>query len=92
MESTDGWRQFMELARVQARGQVTVPRSVREAAGIRPGDLVAFVVTSPGRVEVRALPRLRLADALSKFKIDAPIRESDQEGWQSEAAKDVLGA
>jgi AbrB family looped-hinge helix DNA binding protein len=83
----------MELARIQSRGQVTVPRNIREAAGIRPGDLVAFVVTSPGRVEVRALPRLTLAEALRRFQIESPVDEAfAPEDWQSSAAEDVISA
>ncbi len=83
----------MELGKVQARGQITVPRAIREAAGINPGDIVAFVVTSPGRVELRALPRMRLRDALTRYHISLPIDDgNDRAAWQSRAAEDVLGA
>lgn len=46
----------MGLGRVQARGQVTIPAQVREAAGIRPGDTILFTVTGPGRGEFALIP------------------------------------
>lgn len=32
----------VELARVTARGQTTIPKRIREAAGLRQGDVLAF--------------------------------------------------
>lgn len=32
----------MEFSRITARGQTTIPKRLREAAGLREGDLVAF--------------------------------------------------
>ncbi|MDE2763652.1 MAG: AbrB/MazE/SpoVT family DNA-binding domain-containing protein [Gemmatimonadota bacterium] len=32
----------MEFAKITARGQTTIPKRIREAAGLREGDLVAF--------------------------------------------------
>lgn len=32
----------MEFARITARGQTTIPKHIREAVGLREGDLVAF--------------------------------------------------
>ena len=82
----------MELAKVQPRGQVTVPRAIRRAAGIEPGDVVAFAVTAPGRVELRALPRLTLAELLRRYHVDRAYDDArEREAWQSEAVKDVLG-
>jgi AbrB family looped-hinge helix DNA binding protein len=82
----------MQIARILGRGQVTVPRSIRQAADIKPGDVVAFEVTGPGRVELRTLPRLRFADLLARYRIEGPIDdERDREEWQDTAAKDVIG-
>jgi AbrB family looped-hinge helix DNA binding protein len=39
--------------RVTIKGQVTIPKDVREALGIRAGDEVAFVVDRPGEARVR---------------------------------------
>jgi bifunctional DNA-binding transcriptional regulator/antitoxin component of YhaV-PrlF toxin-antitoxin module len=83
----------MLLQTVQTRGQLTLTREVRRAAGIQPGDLVLTRVTAPGTVEIRRLPRLRLADLLARYRIQQPLDlEADREQWQAEAARDVLGA
>ena len=34
----------MELARITARGRTTIPKAIREAAGLREGDMLAFEV------------------------------------------------
>ena len=82
----------MALARVLARGQITLPKEIRRAAGIQPGDLVTLAVTEPGRIELRVLPRLTLAEMLDKYHIDEPIDwERFTEDWQEIAARDVFG-
>ncbi len=60
------------LGKVLARGQVTLPRDVRRAADIRPGDTVSFRVNN-GVVEIRVLPRLTLEEALKRYRIEGPI-------------------
>ena len=32
----------MELAKITARGRITIPKSIREAAGLHEGDDIAF--------------------------------------------------
>ena len=82
----------MPLQTVQARGQVSLTREVRRAAGIRPGDVAATRVTGPGTVEITALPRLRLADRLERYRIEGPVDEpADRARWQDEAARGGLG-
>jgi AbrB family looped-hinge helix DNA binding protein len=34
--------------RVQAKGQVTIPKEIRERLNVKPGDLVVFVETEDG--------------------------------------------
>jgi antitoxin PrlF len=41
-------------ATVTSKGQVTLPRKIREALRIRPGDRVDFVLDENGEVRVRA--------------------------------------
>lgn len=77
--------------KVLSRGQVTLPREVRRAAGLQTGDIVTFEVTAPGTITIRALPHLRLSEALDRYYIDGPIDETaDRAAWQATAARDVL--
>lgn len=34
----------MELSKITARGQTTIPKTIRDAAGLREGDVLAFEV------------------------------------------------
>lgn len=34
----------MKLSRISSKGQVTIPKAVRQALGVKPGDLISFVV------------------------------------------------
>ena len=80
------------LGKVQSRGQVTLPRAVRQAAGVKPGDTVIVRATGPGKVEIEALPRMTLAEMIEKYRIEGPIDEAaDREKWEELAAKDIFG-
>ncbi len=45
----------MELARITSKGQMTIPKRVRDAAHLASGDLMLFEVED-GRVTMRKLP------------------------------------
>jgi AbrB family looped-hinge helix DNA binding protein len=80
------------LDKIMTRGQVTAPRAIRRAVGLRPGDVVSFRTTASDTVELKVLPRLTLAEALERYRIDVPIDERrDREQWQERAAEDVFG-
>ncbi|MGF3066787.1 AbrB/MazE/SpoVT family DNA-binding domain-containing protein [Facklamia sp. P12934] len=42
---------FIENAKVMAKGQVTIPKAVRDLMGIAPGDRVSFLVNQ-GKVQI----------------------------------------
>lgn len=42
-----------ETAKVQSRGRVTIPASVRDALHLGPGDGLVFIEAGPGRFELR---------------------------------------
>lgn len=44
----------MPSATLTSKGQITVPKVVREALGVAPGDRLAFHVHEDGRVTVEA--------------------------------------
>ena len=82
----------MALGKILSRGRVTLPRAIRQAAGLQPGDVLDFKVIAPGRLEVRVLPRLRLSEALERYRIEGPVDEAaDRAEWQAKAAEDILG-
>ncbi len=61
----------MNIARVQTRGQVTIPQEVREACGVTPGADLFFVKTGPGRFECRVLPAPRtLVEVTRQYAMD----------------------
>ena len=44
----------MEIAKITARGQTTIPKRIRQAAGLREGDAIAFEIEE-GRVTIRKI-------------------------------------
>jgi hypothetical protein len=53
--------------------------------------MVAFEATAPGVIEIRMLPRLKLTEALERYRIEEPINEPiDREQWQDAASRDVI--
>ena len=51
-------------ARITSKGQITVPRDIRRALGVRPGDRLLFEVEEGG---VRVRP-VRSADPFKKYQ------------------------
>jgi AbrB family looped-hinge helix DNA binding protein len=82
----------MAIGRVQSRGQITLPRDVRRAAHIEPGDTVTIQAVGPGTVQVRVLSRLTLRDLIERYPIEGPVAvAADRARWEAEAAREVLG-
>ena len=82
----------MAIAKVLARGQITLPREVRRLAGIKPGDAVDIQVTGPGQIRFSLLPKLSPRELRDRYPIVAEIDESaDRPAWQAKAAADALG-
>lgn len=47
----------MALATLTSKGQVTIPKPVRDGLGISTGDRIEFIEIAPGRYEVLAATR-----------------------------------
>ena len=43
----------MPTATLTSKGQVTIPKAIREALGLKAGDSIAFELVDDGRVEMR---------------------------------------
>ena len=73
----------MELARVTAKGQATIPKRIREAAHIREGDMLAFDLDSNNRIIIRRIDStidielLAFQETLSEWK-----SPQDEEAWR----------
>ena len=82
----------MDVIKVLARGQVTLPRRVRREADIGAGDILHVEVLGPGRVQLTALPRLSPRELRERYPIEGPIDEAaDRRDWQAVATLDVIG-
>lgn len=69
----------MARSRVTAKYQVTIPKEVREGAGVRPGETVSVEALSEDRILLKRSPRV--SDPLSvligrrTYKRSVPIEE-----------------
>lgn len=56
----------MAIARLTSKGQITIPKEIRDLLGIAPGDKLAFVVESDGKVvlpgDVRRVAAARIPE------------------------------
>ena len=81
----------MAFGKVQARGQVTLPREIREQVGIKPGDVISFEVVGKNEIRCTILPSLDPWQLRERFPIDVPVDEQvDRAAWEIEAAKRLL--
>ena len=67
----------MSVATVTSKGQITVPKTVRDDLGLAPGSQVVFARDSDGgyRIERQARPVARLAGAL---RYEGPAKTLDE--------------
>lgn len=69
----------MSMARVQARGQVTIPHDIREACGVAPGTDLMFVKTGPTTFECWVLPPpLSLREIFDKYSVEGVAPDIEQ--------------
>jgi len=58
----------MPTSTVTSKGQTTIPKEVREAAGLRPGDTVHYTALADGTIIIRVKNR-SIRDVTVKPKI-----------------------
>ena len=69
----------MEVSRISSKGQVTIPKSIRELLNLNEGDRVAFIKDN-GKVVITKASLIalhELQDALSKEAQEKGITEED---------------
>jgi AbrB family looped-hinge helix DNA binding protein len=80
---------ILEAATVTSKGQVTIPKRVRERLQIEAGDRLEFVVTEEGELTVRrerdAMERLRdVRETLAPLEVDVDdLRRRAKTAWSS---------
>lgn len=72
-------------ARVQAKGQVTIPKEFREKLNVRPGDLVVFIETTDGLL---VKPAVVMTDESLREEVAAIVR-SIRERFAEYSTEDV---
>ena len=72
----------MELSKVTSKGQATIPKKVRQALGLRQGDLVRFDVKGSRAV----LSKVTVAEDGYLKGVEAGLSE-----WSSPADEDAYG-
>jgi antitoxin PrlF len=81
--STHGITENKLATNVTVKGQVTLPKAVRDAAGIRPGDRVEVRVRPEGGVIIEAVAALKSEQAynsrLEEMSRRRPIRSLSTE-------------
>lgn len=70
----------MALATVSSKGQVTIPKQVRQGLGVATGDRIEFIEIAPGRYEVLAATRdiRELKGIVGKAKRIASVEEMNE--------------
>lgn len=84
----------MATSKVTAKGQITIPKAIRDAPGVDTGHRVEFVVRADGVVEMiaRTRPLLSLAGILGERRLGVTVEEMDaaiaeQVGHEGEEAR-----
>lgn len=81
-------------ATVSSKGQVTIPKRIRDKLGIEAGTELEFAVEDDGSIRVRpkqpAMDRLRtVKETLSDYDVDVDeIRSESKTAWQSHFDED----
>lgn len=65
------------LAKVQARGQFTIPEAIRKATGAKPGDSLLVRATGPDRFEVQVLPQITADDFCAAMALRGDLTPED---------------
>ncbi len=78
----------MPRARMTSKGQITVPKEVRERLGVEPGDVLEFTYVGD-RLEVTATRRQRLREFRGLFQTTRalPFSEERKRAWSAQTRR-----
>ena len=81
----------MTMARVQPRGQVTIPQDIRGACGIEPGTYLLFIQTGPDSFQCQKLPYRSVTETIERLMVPgvAPDLAKLREEMGDEMAQDI---
>ncbi len=85
----------MEIATISSKGQITVPKSVREALGLNSGDKIVIQQDNDGRFYFDNAALVVFARAANDFKNEASKagfkNEKDMQDYMRTVRKSVRG-
>ena len=70
----------MEVSRVTSKGQITIPKAIRERLNLEEGDKVAFIEDGTGKIVITKSSLVALREFLDSMALEAKARgvsESD---------------
>ena len=80
----------MPIATMTSKGQVTIPKSIREALHLSPGDKVGFILSGEGEASIRPISKSAsdvfgiLSGAVKKARtveeMDTELKEAFKQG------------
>jgi len=78
----------MARARVTSKGQITIPKDIRERLGVGPGDMLEFLAEGD-RLEVRPLRRRRLQEFRGLFRVPEvlPFEQERTRAWAAQTRR-----
>lgn len=76
-------------SRITSKGQTTIPRQVRDALGLRPGDTVRYFLDRSGGVRVLRVKSLdEVAGCLAKYYNGPPVPVEEMQAAVDEALEE----
>jgi len=75
----------MEMSRMSAKGQVTIPKSIRERLNLKEGDKVAFVEDEDGKITITKASTLAFNSLANEI-----ARMAEEEGITEQQLLDAL--
>ena len=76
----------MTTARITSKGQITIPKRVRDQLGVAPGDSLEFHFDGD-RLEVRPVKRRQLREFRGRFRVNQALdfAEERERAWSARA-------